>query len=184
MIEIFTADERVNAPLTSYDISDFNNITQLDTFYNGILTNHEVHNVRVINDFLINASYGSQLTIADATDPKNLIETGNFVTGNSLCWDADPYLKSGNIIATDMNSGTFYIFSPTYLRACYLDGIITDSITGQPLNNSTVDIQVAGVQDGSNSSGEYSTGYADSGNYTVVYSKANYISKQFNDNSY
>lgn len=174
---LFAADERVGAPLASYDISDLNNITLLDTFYNGNFPLNEVHNVRVKNNFLVNASYGSQLTIVDAARPNNLIETGNYTTGNSLCWDADPYLNSGNIIATDMNSGMFYIFSPQYIRACYLEGIVTDSITGLPLNNVNVLITSLNITRTTDGLGEYRTGYADSGSYSVEFSKTGYLTK-------
>ena len=174
---LFAADERASVPLASYDISNLNNITLLDTFYNGNFPLNEVHNVRVKNNFLLNASYGSQLTIVDAARPNNLIETGNFTTGNSLCWDADPFLNSGNIIATDMNSGMFYIFSPEYIRACYLEGIVTDSLTGLPLNNVNVlfsSLNITRITDGL---GEYRTGYADSGSYSVEFSKTGYFTK-------
>lgn len=174
----FTADERTGTPVAAYDITDLNNITLLDTFYNGNFTNREVHNVRIKNDFLINPSYGSQLTLADVSRPGNIIEIGNFVTGNFLCWDADPFTNSGNILATDMNNQRLYIFSPTYLRACYLEGTVTDSITSLPISGATIKILPLAITKTTNFSGEYRTGYADSGSYNVSYSKANYISQQ------
>jgi choice-of-anchor B domain-containing protein len=175
---LFTTDERNGVPLASYEVSDFNNITLLDTFYNGYFSANEVHNVRVKEDFLVNPSYGSQLTLVDAARPANLIEVANYTTGSSLCWDADPYLNSGNIIATDMNSGTLYIFSPTYVRACYLEGLVTDSVTGFPLNAVAVEIISAAVSRNTNGLGEYRTGYADSGTYVVQFSKVGYVTKQ------
>ena len=177
---IFTADEKAGSPVGAFDITDLNNITLIDTFFNGNFPQSEVHNVRLKNDFLINPSYGSQLTIADAARPANIIEIGNYVTGNFLCWDADPFPNSGNIFATDMNSQTFYIFSPTYLRACYLEGIITDSLTGQPIVGALVEITSVSITKTTNFSGEYRTGYADSGSYNVSFSSANYNSKNIN----
>jgi choice-of-anchor B domain-containing protein len=178
---IYTTDEKMNQPLASYDISDFNNITLLDTFYNGNFKDREVHNVRVFNDYLITPSYGSQLTLVDAARPANLIEVGNYTTGNSLCWDADPYLNSGNIIATDMND-TFYVFGPTYIRACYVEGIVTDSVTDLPIFNATIEIQVAEVTEFSDAAGIYRTGYADTGMYLVKYSKTGYFDRYENVN--
>lgn len=174
---LYTVDERPNTPLAAYDVFDLNNITLLDTFYNGKFPTEEVHNVRVLNDFLVNPSYGSQLTLVDAARPMNLIEVGNHETGNYLCWDADPYTLSGNIIATDMDAEMFFVFAPTYIRACYLEGIITDSVTGFPINNADVEIQTVSVLESSDAAGIYRTGYADSGSYTVLYSKAGYISR-------
>lgn len=171
---LFTADEVGGAPLGSYDISDLSNITLIDTFYNGNFRNSEVHNVRVINDYLINPNYGSQLTIADASRPQNIIEVGNYTTGSSLCWDADPYLPSGRIISTDMNSGTFYVFQPTYQRACYLEGLVTDSVTGFPINNAGVSLTAISINAQTDILGNYKTGYADSGTYVVRYFASGY----------
>ena len=79
-----------------------------------------------------------------------------------------------------MNAQTFYIFSPTYVRACYLEGIITDSITGLPISGATVEIQPLTIIKTSDFAGEYRTGFADSGIYVVSYSKTNYNTKQIN----
>ena len=178
---IFTADERSNAPLGSYDISDFNNISLLDTFFNGNLPSREVHNVRIKNDYAICASYGSQLTVVDVSRPKNMIEIGNYPTGTGLCWDADPYTSSGSILATDM-IGVFYVFQPHYQRACYLEGIVTDSVSGITLNGVDVQIQGIGINALTNPLGEFYTGYADTGTYVVQFSKAGYISQSISFN--
>lgn len=170
---IYAADEKANAPLASFDITDLGNITLLDTFYNGNFTSNEVHNVRVINNYLICPSYGSQITIVDAARPKNLIEIGNYPTGGFLCWDADPYTASGSIIATDM-TGIFYVFTPEYHRACYLEGIVTDSVTGITLNGVEVTIQGTGVTALTNPLGEFYSGYADTGTYVITFTKLGY----------
>lgn len=173
---LFTVDERDWTPLAAFNVSDLNNISLLDTFYNGNFPSNEVHNVRVKNDYLISPSYGSQVTLADAARPQNIIEIGNYVTGSSLCWDADPYPNSGNILVTDYNN--FYIFSPTYLRACYLEGIVTDSVTGLPIVGAGVEILSVAILKNTDYLGEYKTGYADSGSFTVSFSMANYNTKQ------
>jgi choice-of-anchor B domain-containing protein len=174
---LFSVDEHSQTPLASYDIQNLNNITLLDTFYNDHFTQNEVHNVRVLNDFLLCPSYGSQVTIVDAKMPDNLIEIGNYTTGSSLCWDADPYLNSGNMITTDMNDQMLYIFAPHYIRACYLTGTITDSITGLTLANVSVDLTSLAISDASDFNGYYATGYADSGTYSVSYSLSGYFTQ-------
>ncbi len=174
---IFTTDERSGEPLASYDVSDLSNISFLDDYFTTNMPANEVHNVRVFNDFLLCPSYGSELTIVDALRPSNLIEVGNFTTGSSLCWDADPYFSSGIVVATDMSSGTFYVFEPTYKRACYLEGNVKDSITGLIINGAEVSIVGTTVIQNSNSSGEYKTGYPDSGTYTVTCTKTGYNTK-------
>jgi len=175
---LFTTDERGNEPLGSFDVSDLSNITLLDTYFTTNFSTSEVHNVRVLNDFLINPSYGSQLTLVDAARPSNLIEIGNYTTGNSLLWDADPFLSSGIIIATEMNPGIFYVFEPNYQRACYLEGIITDSTTGVPLPGATVQILSTGIQKNSISTGVYNTGVSDPGTFDVLVTKNGYAAKQ------
>jgi hypothetical protein len=56
------------------------------------------------------------------------------LAGNGFngAWGAWPYLPSGNIIVSDMEQGLF-ILGPTYVKACYLDGLVTDAGTGAPL---------------------------------------------------
>lgn len=175
---LYTTDETNNAPLGSFDVSNIFNISLLDVYVCDTLSTAEVHNVRVINDYLICPSYGSQITIVDAARPANLIEVGNYITGSYLCWDADPYLPSGGIIATDMN-GVFYIFEPNYVRACYLEGNVTDSVSTLPINGATVQILLTNKIVNSVINGDYKTGVADSGYYTVQCTKAGYYTKTF-----
>ncbi|MFM2208206.1 MAG: hypothetical protein RL213_2181 [Bacteroidota bacterium] len=174
---IFTTDERGNQPVTSYDISDLSNITKLDEYKTVITPQYEVHNVRVLNDYVINPSYGSQLTIADGSRPDNIIEVANYPTGNYLCWDADPYLASGAIMATDMYFQKVYLFQPTYVRACYLEGTVTDSVTGLPLSNVAVSLVGSPVVKNSNNVGDYRTGSVDTGSYDVIFARQGYRTK-------
>jgi len=177
----FTTDEVTGAPLGSFDVSNINNIQLKTVYFTDSIPNEEVHNVRVLNDYLINPSYGSQLTLVDAARPDNLIEIAraptDFGSGQPfLCWDASPYLPSGNIIATDISGGLF-VFTPDYKRACYLEGITTDSITGSTLNNVLVEILNTTKSTSSDLSGNYKSGIATSGTYDIQFSKPGYISK-------
>jgi choice-of-anchor B domain-containing protein len=168
------------APLAAYDVSDVNNITQVDIYFSTDSANHEVHNVRVLNDFLINACYGSQVTIVDAARPHNLIQVANYFTGTGLCWDVSPYLPSGNILATDKDGG-FYVFAPNYIRACYLEGTVKDSMTSGPINNAHVEILTTSVLDSTNFTGDYATGILQAGTYNIQYSAPGYITQTFNN---
>lgn len=176
---LFTADEVANAPLASYDISDINNIKLLDTYLTENTPSGEVHNVRVRNDFLICPSYGSKVTVVDAARPDNLIEVGWYPTSGFLCWDADPYLPSGNLLVNDMN-GNFYVLAPNYIRACYLEGVVTDSTTGAPLNNALIQVAATTITDSTNLSGVFKTGTVNAGAYTVTVSLNNYLPQTFN----
>jgi choice-of-anchor B domain-containing protein len=173
---LFTTDEVSNAPLGAFDVSNLSNIQSLDTYVCDTLSSNEVHNVRVWNDWLICPSYGSQLTLVDAARPSNLIEVGHYLTGTFLCWDADPYLPSGHIIASD-DGGVFYIFQPNYVRACYLEGNVKDTATNLPVNTANVQILLTNKATNSIITGDYKTGIADSAYYSVQFTKAGYYTK-------
>ncbi|HNG91006.1 MAG TPA: AAA family ATPase, partial [Saprospiraceae bacterium] len=172
---LFTTDERSNAPLAAFDVSDMEHPRLLDLYYPSQKPSQEVHNVRVINNFLVNPSYGGQLTIVDAHLPDNLIETAWAVVGTSLVWDADPYLPSGIVFASAKAEGLF-IFQPSYQRAGYLEGKITDASTGQPLLKARVEVTGTPERDSTDLNGIYKTG-ALPGTYTVVCSREGYLSQ-------
>ena len=182
---LFTTDERGNASVAAYDISDVNNIQLLDEFRpiasidQGLIP----HNVHVLNDYLVTSYYTEGVVITDANRPQNLIEVGNYDTfngGNGFfagTWGVYPFFESGTVVASDMGNG-LYILTPTYIRASYLEGITTDSITGQPLSGVSVSI----ISDDPNAEtsnilGEYKTGQVTPGTFDVVYSKEGYHSK-------
>ncbi|MEP7264654.1 MAG: choice-of-anchor B family protein [Bacteroidota bacterium] len=177
----FTTDEVNNAPVGSYNVSNIGNIQLEETYLTDSLPSEEVHNVRVLNDYIICPSYGSELTIVDGSRPDNLVEIARAPTswngsGSHLCWDASPYLPSGIIIATDID-GDFFVFQPDYQRASFLEGVVTDSITGNAINGATVEILTTPKTTTSNLSGIYKTGIAETGTYDVKYSKQGYVSK-------
>jgi choice-of-anchor B domain-containing protein len=180
---LFTTDEVTNAPLGSFNVTDINNIQLVDIYRTDLMPTGEVHNVRVLNDFLINPSYGdqgmSQITIVDAFYPDNLIEIASYPTPGFLCWDADPYTASGNIIATATNGG-LYIFGPYYVRAAYLEGTVRDSVTGVVLNNATVTITANPNSAQTNLAGNYKTGVANGGSYNISFSHTGYFTKSIN----
>jgi choice-of-anchor B domain-containing protein len=173
---LFTADETVNAPLGAFDVADLSNIQLVSRYFPSAHPKLEVHNVRVLHDFLINPSYGGQLTLVDAARPGNLIETGIASLGTSLVWDADPFLPSGIILATAKSEGLF-IYKPVYQRAAYLEGKVTDAITHDPVNTARVVITGGQKQDSSNAQGLYKTGTIGPGIYTVTFTKPGYTAK-------
>lgn len=163
---LYTTDEKPSAPLAAFDVSDLENITLIDTYSPGRLPIGEVHNVRVKGNFLINPSYRGQLTIVDASHPDNLIETAWDSLGNSLVWDADPYLPSGLLFATAKQEGLF-VYQPIYYSAARLEGTVRDAVTGLPLNNASVYLAATPNWDQSDLEGAYKTGTAAPGAYQV-----------------
>jgi len=100
--------------------------------------------------------------------------------GYEGCWGVYPFLPSGNIVASDMQQG-LYVLTPSYIRACYLEGSAIDSICGAPIAGVKVTIVGAGVLDSTNNIGEYKTGTPDAGTYTVTFQKAGYNTVTINN---
>ena len=185
---LFTTDEVNNSFLTAYDISDLTNINELDRIQSNPGSNSIVHNTHIINvagnDYAVTSWYKDGFTIVDAGRPNNLVQVGNYDTysgsggGYGGGWGVYPYLPSGTIVVSNIDEGLF-VCSPNYVRACYLEGIATDSISNETLNN--VQMIVSGtsvtINDSTDITGQYRTGTALTGTYTAVFSKSGYITK-------
>jgi choice-of-anchor B domain-containing protein len=181
---LFTTDERPNSNVDAYDVSNVENIKLLDTYNAPATAGRGVipHNVHYYQGFLVIAYYTDGVKIVDAHRPTNLIEVGSYDTfkgndgGFEGSWGVSPYLPSGLIIASDITNGLF-VLKPTYQRACYLEGSITDAQTGMPINGATVQLIAKQYNfDSSKPDGRYETGIAQSGTFKAVYSHFNYIS--------
>ena len=180
---LFTTDEVNSSYLTSYDISDLGNIQELNRIQLTPGSGSIVHNTHTINDFEVVSWYKDGIAIVDVSRPDNMIITGHYDTytqgsgsGFDGCWGVYPYLPSGTIVASDMSNG-LYVLTPDYVRGCYLEGVVTDSITGTPLNAVTVNILNQNTTRQTQITGEYKTGLAAAGTYDVEFSKAGYITK-------
>ncbi|MFK7948113.1 MAG: choice-of-anchor B family protein [Saprospiraceae bacterium] len=179
---LFTTDEKANAPVGAYDVSNPSNIIELDLFKpiktlgQGVIP----HNVHVWNDYLVVSYYTDGLILVDGSRPSNLIEVGNFDTyltsagGFNGSWGAYPYLPSGKILVSDINSG-LYVFQPNYVRACWLEGNVIDLVTGNPINNVDISIQGILADDETDIIGDYKTGTAIAGTYTVTAIAPGYV---------
>lgn len=181
---VFTTDEKANAPIAAYDISDPSNIVALDQFrpLATLGTNVIPHNVHVWNDWLIISYYTDGGIIADASRPENIIEVGNWdtFTGNSGfsgVWGAYPFLPSGTVLLTDIGNGLF-VCGANYVRACWLEGKVTNAITGAPVAGTSVSIASSQVNAASSDLvGNYKTGQAIPGTFNVTFSATGYFPK-------
>jgi len=184
---LFTTDEVNDSKLTAYDVSDLSNIQELDRFQTTPGSGSIVHNTHIISknggEFAVTSWYKDGVVIIDVTRPANMIEIARYDTytqgtggGFNGDWGVYPYLPSGNIVASDIDNG-LYVLGPNYVRACYLEGIVTDSATGAPLNNVSIQILTTSVSTASNLTGDYKTGTATAGTYDVQFSKAGYTTK-------
>jgi choice-of-anchor B domain-containing protein len=191
---IFTTDERANAFVESFDISDLDDIKPLDRFKSLETENLGVipHNTHYLNGFLITSWYTDGVVITDVNEPDNMVKVASFDSesqsngGFNGCWGVYPYLPSGLILATDGPglSDKLKIFRPTtndgvqgYQRASYLKGNITDKNTGFGIPN--VDVEIVTTILNKKSSGvmgDYKTGIATPGTFQVMFSHPNYDS--------
>lgn len=187
---IFTTDERGNAPVTSYDISDPSDIIELDRWVPAETKDQGVvpHNVHVWNDWLVISYYDDGGKIVDASRPDNLIEVGNFDTflpGDEGfgAWGAYPYLPSEKVLITDSGTG-LYVLEPTYVRGAYLEGKVQGRDIengGMAVTTDLVNAQIAIISDEivtpelSQGGGLYKTGKAIPGRFEVEISADGYV---------
>ncbi|MEO8088386.1 MAG: choice-of-anchor B family protein, partial [Bacteroidota bacterium] len=182
---MFTTDETTNSFLAAYDISDLTNITELSRFQTDPGSGTIVHNTHIRNDFAITSWYTEGVVITDVSRPKNPIEVGHYDTypaNNDGVFDGDwgvyPFLPSGNLLCSDMSNG-FFVLTPTYVRGCYLEGLVTDTTTAQSLDGVAVTILAANVGRTTNITGHYYSGLEAAGTYDVQFSKNGYVTKTF-----
>ena len=175
---IFTTDERGNAFVDAYDISDVNNIQRVDQYRPvddiGILP----HNTHYFEGFLVTSWYNAGVIILDAHRPHNLIRIAQYDTNPQNAngnWGVSPYLPSGTIVATDIDNGLFML-EADYQQAAYLEGIVIDSFTRLPVNGATIEIlsELALIET-ANPRGEFATGIPETGTFRVAVSHPNYI---------
>jgi choice-of-anchor B domain-containing protein len=176
---VYTTDEISGAYIAAYDITDGQNITELDRVKSTANSFVIPHNVHVRGEYLVTSYYSDGVIIHDATYPYNLVQVGNYDTyqgqtpGYDGCWGVYPFFPSGKAVAADITKG-LYILGMSYNKACYLEGTVTDAVSGQTLSNVSVQLSSAVMLEKTNQQGFYATGTAISGVYTVSFAKAGY----------
>jgi len=172
----FTTDEVSGAFIGSYDMSDPQNIVQLDKIQSSPGKGVIPHNTHFRDNFIITSYYSDGITIHDVSRPSNLIQTGFYDTypGQTInydgCWGVFPFFPSGIIAATDITEG-LYILNPTYAHASYLEGLVRNASDLNPLSNVSVVIEGDNQTEISKAAGNYETGIMGTGNYNVTFSK-------------
>ncbi|MFZ9586625.1 MAG: choice-of-anchor B family protein [Crocinitomicaceae bacterium] len=176
---VYTTDEISGAYITAYNIQNPSNIVELDRVQSSANSIVIPHNVHVLGDYLVTSYYSDGIIIHDATYPYNLIQVGNFDTylgqtpGFDGCWGVYPFFPSGKTVAADITKGLF-ILDVNYQKGCYLEGVVTDALSGAALSNVSVQLSSAVMLEKTNQQGFYATGTANSGVYTVDFTKAGY----------
>lgn len=179
---VYTTDEKPGSYITAFDVSDATNMQQIDKLRVSYDANPDTvipHNTHVIGDFLVTSYYTAGMHIIDATIPNVLVETAYYDTspftgsGYNGSWGAYPYLPSGNILSTDRQQGLF-ILHTDYPKACYLTGLVKDSVTTAGIPNAQLEFLSAPLNFDTDIFGKFATGLRTPGVYQVVVSKAGY----------
>lgn len=115
---LFTTDETGGGLVGCYDVSDINNSFYVST-YSSSRSNAIPHNTFVTGNYIITSYYRDGVTLADISNPYNIVEVDEYDTspsynGNGFngCWGVYPYLPSGNILATDIEEGLYILGDP------------------------------------------------------------------------
>lgn len=181
---LFTTDERSDAPVAAYDVSDLSNIQYLDEVRSNPGSGVIPHNTFVDSTFVVTAYYRDGLQVVDASEPDNLIETGHYDTspmagdGFNGAWGLYPYLPSGLYLISDIEEGLF-VLQPEFVKAARLQGVVRDTFTQAPLFGATVQL-IAGKDTAASQTnllGQYKNGLADSGSIQLRVEKVGYYSK-------
>jgi len=122
---LYTFDEFNVYDVGVYDVSNPASPSQVFTFqYSGDATaNSRTHNGQIRGKYLLLAYYEAGFRVFDISNPVNPVEVGKYetwrdpdgdgtfnqaMTGNyNGAWDLFVFLPSGNVVLSDMKSGTF-----------------------------------------------------------------------------
>jgi len=109
-------DENHGYDIKILDLSDFTNISVISVFSSGVDANSMAHNAIIKDNLLYVAYYHDGLRVYDISNPNTPFEVCYYDTyspNNHIsyrgAWGVYPYLSSGKILVSDMQTG-LYIF--------------------------------------------------------------------------
>jgi choice-of-anchor B domain-containing protein len=181
---VFTTDEISGGFVDAYDIRSFDNIQRLDSWRpaNALDSGIIPHNTHYHNGFLHTSWYIEGIIVLDARDPSNLVPAAWYDTydGNQRrfngAWGAYPFLPSGRLLVSDINSGLF-VFDTHIQPAARLEGNVTDIITEEPLQDVEITIEdFINTREVTAADGSYKTGTAQFDSVIIHFEKPNYLS--------
>jgi len=180
---VFTTDEIAGGFVDAYDIREFDNIKRLDAWRpaNALEEGIIPHNTHYHEGYLHTSWYIVGLVILDATDPSNLVPAAWYDTYSgdqrrfNGAWGAYPFLPSGRILVSDINSG-LYVFEPSFEPVSRLEGQVTDIVTGEPIPDTEVRIEdFITTTEITGADGTYKTGTAQFDSVIIHFEKSNYL---------
>lgn len=187
---LFTTDEIAEGFVDVYDISDFSDIQLLDKIQPSPGLQVIPHNTFVLGQWIITSWYTEGVLIHDFSDPENLIEVGHFDTaplysgiGFDGAWGVYPYLPSGRVLVTDIQTG-LWVLEPNYVAAARLGVTVTDEETGLAIPDAIVQVEALGISTSTNIFGEVEIGGGSSGAFVLQVGASNYETQQFENVSF
>jgi len=114
------ADEDHGYAMKICDVSNPSDITVLTTLLSDVDNQSMAHNLIIKDDLLYVSHYHDGLWIWDISDPSNPVHVADYDTYTPNdhisyrgAWGVYPFLPSGNILVSDMQSGLFVFAPPT-----------------------------------------------------------------------
>lgn len=170
-----TTDEYPGGHLKIFDVRDPFNVNLVGEFTAN--PDAIIHNVYVRGDLAVMAYYTEGVRIANISDPIFPIEVGSYDTSPVTppqfagVWGAYPYFPSGKIAASDMQNGLYvFRFTAAGVQPGRVEGIVTDSQTGNPVSDVLVQTLESGKSVSTDVNGWYRVGGLP-GPITLVFSK-------------
>ncbi len=113
---LITADETLGGYIKIFDISDYNNINLISSYFTPENETHTAHNVYIqeSSNLMIISYYADGTRFVDISDPYNPIEVGYYDMSDLedlyvSNWGTYVDLPSGNIISSDIEQGLFVL---------------------------------------------------------------------------
>jgi choice-of-anchor B domain-containing protein len=115
------ADETHGKDIKILNVSDMQNIVVTDTITSGVHPYSIPHNLLYKDNYLYVSYYFDGMYVFDCTDPAHPVLAGYYDTSTELhasndyrgCWGVYPFLPSGKILASDMQTG-LWVLDVTY----------------------------------------------------------------------
>lgn len=182
---IAQTDEIHNEPLNFWDVSNHSEPERLATYTAG--ENSIAHNAHVKGNYVYMSYYYDGLKVIDISNRNAPVEVGNYDsypddnlqrgTGYEGAWGCYPFLPSGKILISDITYG-LHVISFDNTKAGFIKGIITNSVTNQPVSDVKIRLNNKNESDGETTvnvgvDGKYSFG-SKPGNQSFTFSKFGY----------
>ncbi len=182
---LLTTDETRGGHLQVFDVRDPFNVTPVGEYTAN--PDAIIHNAYVRGDLAYISYYTEGMRVVDISEPTFLVEVGFFDTstrspGSSAGdWGVYPFFPSGKIAVSDMQTGLYvFRFTGAGAQLGRVEGIVTNSQTGSPVEDVHVQIIETGIDVHTSADGSYRVG-GFAGPITLAFSKRNNYSGFYPD---